>query len=81
MCDECFGKIEISNNHVESAIRPIVVRRKNWQYFETKGGYNVSVIVYRIGDCKGQQPESSGLPDTSGDGATGATHRRFPSTS
>ena len=28
MCDECFGKIEISNNHVENAIRPIVVRRK-----------------------------------------------------
>ena len=27
------GEIEISNNQVENAIRPIVVSRKNWLFF------------------------------------------------
>ena len=42
------GEIEISNNQVENAIRPIVVGRKNWLFCDTQAGANASVIVYTV---------------------------------
>ncbi len=42
------GEIEISNNQVENAIRPIVVGRKNWLFADTPDGARASVIVYTI---------------------------------
>ena len=42
------GEIEISNNQVENAIRPIVVGRKNWLFCDTQGGANASVIIFSV---------------------------------
>ena len=42
------GEIEISNNQVENAIRPIVVGRKNWLFCDTQDGANASVIVFTV---------------------------------
>ena len=42
------GEIEISNNQVENAIRPIVVGRKNWLFCDTQAGANASVIVFSV---------------------------------
>ena len=42
------GEIEISNNQVENAIRPIVVGRKNWLFCDTQAGARASVIVYTV---------------------------------
>lgn len=42
------GEIEISNNQVENAIRPIVVGRKNWLFCDTQAGANASVIVFTV---------------------------------
>ena len=42
------GEIEISNNQVENAIRPIVLGRKNWLFCDTQAGANASVIVYTV---------------------------------
>ncbi len=42
------GEIEIGNNHVENAIRPIVVGRKNWLFCDTQAGARASVIVYTV---------------------------------
>ena len=42
------GEIEISNNQVENAIRPIVVGRKNWLFCDTQAGAKASVIVYTV---------------------------------
>ena len=42
------GEIEISNNRVENAIRPIVVGRKNWLFCDTQAGANASVIVFTV---------------------------------
>ena len=42
------GEIEISNNQVENAIRPIVVGRKNWLFCDTQAGAHASVIVYTV---------------------------------
>lgn len=42
------GEIEISNNQVENAIRPIVVGRKNWLFCDTQAGANASVIIFTV---------------------------------
>ena len=42
------GEIEISNNQVENAIRPIVVGRKNWLFSDTPDGAAASATVYTV---------------------------------
>ena len=42
------GEIEISNNQVENAIRPIVVGRKNWLFSDTPDGAQASATVYSV---------------------------------
>ena len=55
------GEIEISNNQVENAIRPIVVGRKNWLFCDTQAGANASVIVFTVletAKASGLNPEA-----------------------
>ena len=55
------GEIEISNNQVENAIRPIVVGRKNWLFCDTQAGANASVVIYTIletAKANGLNPEA-----------------------
>ena len=55
------GEIEISNNQVENAIRPIVVGRKNWLFCDTQAGANASVIIYTLletAKANGLNPEA-----------------------
>ena len=55
------GEIEISNNQVENAIRPIVVGRKNWLFCDTQVGVNASVIVFTVletAKANGLNPEA-----------------------
>ncbi len=55
------GEIEISNNQVENAIRPIVVGRKNWLFCDTQAGANASVIVFTVletAKANGLNPEA-----------------------
>ena len=42
------GEIEISNNQVENAIRPIVVGRKNWLFCDTQAGAHATVTIYTL---------------------------------
>ena len=42
------GEIEISNNQVENAIRPIVVGRKNWLFCDTPAGADASMKIYSM---------------------------------
>ena len=42
------GRIEISNNRAENAIRPFVMGRKNWLFSDTKRGAQASATVYSI---------------------------------
>ena len=42
------GEIEISNNQVENAIRPIIVGRKNWLFCDTQGGAIASTIIFTV---------------------------------
>lgn len=42
------GRIEISNNRAENAIRPYVTGRKNWLFADTTRGAKASAIVYSI---------------------------------
>lgn len=42
------GRIEISNNRAENAIRPFVMGRKAWLFADTKKGASASAIVYSI---------------------------------
>jgi len=42
------GRIEISNNKAENAIRPFVLGRKNWLFADTPRGANASAVVYSI---------------------------------
>ena len=42
------GEIEISNNQVENAIRPIVVGRKNWLFCDTQAGANASAVIFSV---------------------------------
>lgn len=66
------GEIEISNNQVENAIRPVVVGRKNWLFCDTRDGAMATTIVYSIlesAKANGLNPEKylryilSVLPD------------------
>lgn len=42
------GRIEISNNRAENAIRPFVTGRKNWLFSDTQRGAKASALVYSI---------------------------------
>ena len=42
------GRIELSNNRAENAIRPYVTGRKNWLFADTTRGAKASAIVYSI---------------------------------
>lgn len=42
------GRIELSNNRAENAIRPFVVGRKGWLFADTTKGAQASAIVYSI---------------------------------
>ena len=42
------GRIELSNNHAENAIRPYVTGRKNWLFADTTRGAKASAIVYSM---------------------------------
>ena len=42
------GRIELSNNRAENAIRPFVVGRKNWLFANTPKGAEASAVVYSI---------------------------------
>lgn len=55
------GEIEISNNQVENAIRPIVVGRKNWLFCSTQAGTHASVTVFSVletAKANGLNPEA-----------------------
>ena len=43
-----FGKVEIDNNSVENAIRPIAVGRKNWLFIGHPDAGDRSAIIYSI---------------------------------
>lgn len=42
------GRIELSNNRAENAIRPFVIGRKGWLFSDTTKGAKASAIVYSI---------------------------------
>jgi len=42
------GRIELSNNRAENAIRPFVLGRKGWLFADTKKGAQASAIAYSI---------------------------------
>ena len=42
------GRIELSNNRAENAIRPFVVGRKGWLFCDTTKGAKASAVVYSI---------------------------------
>lgn len=42
------GRIEISNNRAENALRPFVVGRKGWLFSDTSRGAHASAVVYSI---------------------------------
>ena len=55
------GEVEISNNQVENAIRPIVVGRKNWLFCDTQAGATASTIIFTIletAKANGLNPET-----------------------
>ena len=42
------GEIEVSNNQVENAIRPIVVGRKNWLFCDTQAGAKATAVIFSV---------------------------------
>lgn len=42
------GRLELSNNRAENAIRPFVVGRKNWLFCNSQRGARASSVVYSI---------------------------------
>jgi transposase len=42
------GRLELSNNRAERAIKPFVIGRKNWLFTNTPAGADSSAIVYSI---------------------------------
>ncbi|MBM7866646.1 transposase [Heliobacterium gestii] len=42
------GRIALSNNRAENAIRPFVIGRKGWLFADTTKGANASAVVYSI---------------------------------
>lgn len=43
-----YGRLEISNNRAENSIRPFVMGRKNWLFFNTPRGAKASAIYYSL---------------------------------
>lgn len=41
-------KLELSNNAAERAVKPFVIDRKNWLFYNTAGGADSSAIIYSI---------------------------------
>ena len=55
------GEIDISNNQVENAIRPMVVGRKNWLFCDTQAGANASTMIFTLletAKANGLNPET-----------------------
>ena len=42
------GEVDVSNNTAENAIRPFVVGRKNWLFYDTAKGAEAGAIVYTL---------------------------------
>ena len=42
------GRLELSNNRAERAVRPFAVGRKNWLFSNTPRGANASAVAYSI---------------------------------
>ena len=42
------GRLNIDNNHAENAIRPYVVGRKNWLFFDSTKGAHAGASIYSI---------------------------------
>jgi hypothetical protein len=42
------GRLEISNNAAERAIKPFVIGRKNWLFSNTPKGAEASAVIYSI---------------------------------
>ena len=42
------GRIELSNNRAENALRPFVVGRKGWLFADTTKGAKASAVIYSI---------------------------------
>jgi len=42
------GRLEISNNRAERAVKPFVIGRKNWLFSNTVGGAKSSSVIYSI---------------------------------
>ena len=42
------GRLEIDNNAAERAMRPIAVGRKNWLFFQTKGGGKTAAVMMSL---------------------------------
>ncbi len=42
------GRLEISNNRAERAIKPFVIGRKNWLFSNTPKGATASAVIYSI---------------------------------
>ena len=42
------GRLELSNNRAERAVRPFAVGRKNWLFSNTPRGASASAVAYSI---------------------------------
>ena len=42
------GRLELSNNRAERAVRPFAVGRKNWLFSNTSKGADASAAIYSI---------------------------------
>src|SRR5699024_2689386 len=42
------GRLELSNNRAERAVKPFVIGRKNWLFSNSKNGAQISSIYYSI---------------------------------
>ena len=55
------GEIDIHNNQVENAIRPVVIGRKNWLFCDTQAGAYATAIVFTVletAKANGLNPEA-----------------------
>ena len=44
------GRLEISNNRAERAVKPFVIGRNNWLFSNTPNGANASAVIYSIAE-------------------------------
>lgn len=52
----CDGRLHISNNHTERAVKPFVMGRKAWLFANSIAGANAAAIIYSIIEtCKANQ--------------------------